>query len=304
MNEWSTYFQNPEFLEGSRLFMLDPEFRPLVAKWVGLKSGMRILDVGCGTGAFAFYLAEQADGCDFTGLDFDQNLIAQATKLASSKTCNTFTFTQGDALALPFAANSFDLVVSHTFLTNISNPQKALAEMRRVSRPGGVIASVTAQQLDHIPVHPGFYPDSHQHYYEEWVSLYGKILKLYEQAKPKVSFLRGANPALVPHLFAQARLWNISMHAVGISFSLSNAAMPDEDKTRYINLSAEAELKKFDAFCALPAFYGAISHTEATRYRALTALRRDALLADVGENFIWDWMGGATLLMTGVVPLL
>ena len=57
--KWSVYFQTPEYLEQTRKFLILPEYEPLVRNWCGVRDGMRILDVGCGTGYFA-YRAEKA----------------------------------------------------------------------------------------------------------------------------------------------------------------------------------------------------------------------------------------------------
>ena len=49
MTEWSKYVQNPPFLEATRMTLFDPDTRDVLIKWTGIKSGMRVLDVGCGT---------------------------------------------------------------------------------------------------------------------------------------------------------------------------------------------------------------------------------------------------------------
>jgi hypothetical protein len=97
-------------------------------------------------------------------------------------------------------------------------------------------------------------------------------------------------------------MWDIRMHSLGRGYSLSNAAVEDSVKRRYIELIYEAELEKLDAFCELEAFREKITDKEAERFRELMKIRRDLLLAECGENAIWEWNGGATLVMTGIVP--
>lgn len=62
----------------------------------------------------------------------------------------------GDALKLPFDNASFGAVVSHTFLTNVSDPHLALREMMRVGRTLSPVTSITAQSFENIPAHHGF----------------------------------------------------------------------------------------------------------------------------------------------------
>lgn len=296
---WSTYMQTPQMLESTRMMCLNPDMAELIAKWIGIRPGMRILDVGCGTGAFGFYLANTVQGCEFTGLDCDRVFIERASELAAGRTGNTFSFVLGDALELPFQSDTFDVVVSHTFLTNIHDPALALKEMMRVGKSGGRIASITAESFQHIPEYAGDYPPSHG-YHAEWQKLYQEVWEAYQRIKPFSSFVKGAHPLLVPRFFAQAKLWDIRMHSIGRSFSLSNAATAEEDKRRYIELSYESEKAKFTSYCRLEGF--SVPEDKRERYLELLTERRDALLRDVGENYIWEWSGGSNLCMTAVIP--
>ena len=304
MTEWSKYVQNPPFLEATRMTLFDPDTRDVLIKWTGIKSGMRVLDVGCGTGALTFFLAEGVTGCEFVGLDIDKRFIAIANekKEEYAKSGNSFTFVTGDALKLPFDNASFDAVVSNTFLTNVPDPHSALREMMRVGRTLSPVTSITAQSFEFIPAHPGFYEKDHLEYYDEWAELFIKLYTAYEEVLPKKDYLLGCHPLLVPKLFSEAGMWDIRMHSLGKSCSTSNAAMEDADKRRYLELLYKAELEKLDAFYELEAFREKITEEEADRFRELMKLRNDLLLAECGENAIWEWYGGASLVMTGLVP--
>ena len=304
MTEWSKYVQNPAFLEATRMTLFDPDTRDVLIKWTGIKSGMRVLDVGCGTGALTFYLAEGVSGCEFVGLDIDERFIAIANdkKEEYAKSGNSFTFMTGDALKLPFDNASFGAVVSHTFLTNVSDPHLALREMMRVGRTLSPVTSITAQSFENIPAHHGFYTKKHLVYLEEWAELFLKLYTAYEEVLPRKDYLLGCEPLLVPKLFSDVGMWDIRMHSLGRGYSLSNAAIEDSAKRQYIELSYEAELEQLDAFYELEAFREKITDKEAERFRELMTLRRDLLLAECGENAIWEWYGGAALVMTGIVP--
>lgn len=122
----------------------------------------------------------------------------------------------GDALDMPFDSNTFDVVMSRTFLTNIHDPSRALKEMMRIGKSGGKIAFVTAESFQNIPEYGEDYPSSHE-YHEEW---------------------------------------------------LEEFCLQKDRRERYLQLLEE---------------------------------RRDTLLRDAGENYIWEWCGGSNLCMTAVI---
>lgn len=93
------------------------------------------LDVCCGTGDIAFALA--AKGAAVTGLDFSTEMLAVAK--ARNSTPPPVQFLHGDAMRLPFADGSFDTVTVGYGLRNLADWRAGLAEMARVSRPGGKV---------------------------------------------------------------------------------------------------------------------------------------------------------------------
>lgn len=94
------------------------------------RPGERALDAGCGTGIYSRRLVER--GATVTGLDMDPEMLAAARLKAPSAT-----FVEGDVTALPFATDSFDLSLAVTLLCFVEDPQRAVAELVRVTRPGG-----------------------------------------------------------------------------------------------------------------------------------------------------------------------
>lgn len=96
------------------------------------KPGERALDAGCGTGIYTRRLAER--GAIPTGVDRDAEMLAAARLKAP-----TATFIQGDVSALPLAADSFDLTLAVTLLCFAHDPERVVAELVRVTRPGGRI---------------------------------------------------------------------------------------------------------------------------------------------------------------------
>ena len=106
-----------------------------------LSAGMDLLDVGCGPASITADLAERVAPGRVVALDAAAGALeaARAT-LRDRGLCEQVELTCGDVMALPFEDASFDVVHAHQVLQHLADPVGALAEMRRVTRPGGIVA--------------------------------------------------------------------------------------------------------------------------------------------------------------------
>jgi ubiquinone/menaquinone biosynthesis C-methylase UbiE len=100
----------------------------------GLPAGAEILEVAPGPGYFAVEMARR--GYAVTGLDISHTMVQIATGYAR-RSGVVVDFRHGDATAMPFEADRFDLVVCQAAFKNFLDPVRALNEMHRVLRPGG-----------------------------------------------------------------------------------------------------------------------------------------------------------------------
>ena len=108
----------------------------LVREKIGTVSGLRVLEVACGRGGFVRELC--ASGADVTGCDFSfEALRVGATKLRASAGDQKVTLVQADVQQLPFAAGSFDVVISCETIEHVPDVPSSLREMHRVTRAGG-----------------------------------------------------------------------------------------------------------------------------------------------------------------------
>ncbi len=133
----------------------------------------------------------------------------------------------GNALALPFEDASFDLVTSRTFFTSISAPEKAMAEMKRVLKPGGTIASITAMAFMPSAADAGVYPETCT-WYQPLQSMTEKLYRAYERLAPIQPYIPVVNPTLMPRFFAHQGLRRICAYPIGKISCWSNAAVPTE----------------------------------------------------------------------------
>ena len=117
---------------------LDRVWRRLTVEAV-VQPGDRVLDACCGTGDLA--LAAEREGGVVTGVDFSPRMLERARRKSE-----TVTWVEGDLLALPFGDASFDAATVGFGVRNVSDLDAALAELRRVLRPGGRLAILEITQ--------------------------------------------------------------------------------------------------------------------------------------------------------------
>ena len=111
---------------------------PRYATFAGVRDGQRVLDVGTGTGSVATTLESMLPGSEITGVDLSAGFIAYAKKNAKSP---RLSFEVGDGQALRFSNETFDQTMSLLVINFIPDHEKALAEMRRVTRAPGVVSA-------------------------------------------------------------------------------------------------------------------------------------------------------------------
>lgn len=106
-------------------------------KRLNIQPGMKVLDVACGSGNLAIIAAQK--GAEVTGVDIADNLIESAKKRAEAAGLD-IKFEVGDAEAMPYDDNSFDLVMTMFGAMFAPRPEVAASELVRVCKPGGTIA--------------------------------------------------------------------------------------------------------------------------------------------------------------------
>ncbi len=118
-----------------------------------LKSGQRLLDIGCGPGTITVGLARIIAPGELTALDLAESQLTLARQHAAENKIQNARFLSGSIYELPFAAGTFDVVFSHTVFEHLKEPVPALREIRRVLKPGGIVA-LRCPDWDGFIVHP------------------------------------------------------------------------------------------------------------------------------------------------------
>jgi SAM-dependent methyltransferase len=135
-----------------------------------LTPGLTVLDVGCGPGTITADLAALVPDGHVTGVDRAPGIVARARATAAERGLTNTDFAVADVQDLDFPDDSFDVVHAHQVLQHVGDPVRALAEMRRVTRPGGLVAVRDADYAAMVwhPRVPGL---------DDWLDLYERVAR-------------------------------------------------------------------------------------------------------------------------------
>ena len=136
---------------GARNWLQEVVEIPLAVRLLGVHSSQRVLEIGCGRGVALPVINRLCRPRHLTGLDTDVALIAQARRRLDSTAIDAG-LCAGDVRVLPFAGDSFDVVIDFGTCYHIAQPELALMEIGRVLRVGGVFVHETP--LSQFLAHP------------------------------------------------------------------------------------------------------------------------------------------------------
>jgi ubiquinone/menaquinone biosynthesis C-methylase UbiE len=168
-----------------------------------LRPGLALLDVGCGPGTITVDLARRVAPGRCTGVDRAAEVIERARAHAAGQGVGV-EFASGDVYALPFADASFDVVHAHQVLQHLTDPVRALRELRRVLKAGSLLAARDSDYscFSWAPLDPRL---------DRWLALYRAVCRR-NQAEPDAGrFLKGwALAAGFPKVTASSSTWTFA----------------------------------------------------------------------------------------------
>ena len=130
-------YVDSEYLQASARLLHQAKQRSYV--FMQIQPGYKVLDVGCGPGTDTIALGQIVGSTgQASGVDYDAAMVAEANQRAENSGVSAWVkHQQADATALPWEANEFDACRSERLFQHLFNPEQALAEMGRVTKPGG-----------------------------------------------------------------------------------------------------------------------------------------------------------------------
>lgn len=170
-------------------------------KWLAIPAGGQWLDVGCGTGALSQTILQFAEPAKVEGIDRSESFVALARVNAKD---NRVQFEVGDAESLTTDSGTFDIAVSGLVLNFIPQPERAVAEMRRVTRSGGVVAAYVWDYAGRMQMM--------RHFWDTAIALDPNASELDQGRRFPI-----CQPDALSRLFESAGLHKVEVHPIEVS---------------------------------------------------------------------------------------
>lgn len=210
-----------------------PWIKQLYTSFFQLKPGIRIVDVGCGTGDFTRYLVSLVPGrCKAVGVD--QRGVSLRSAEAETKKAglsDRISYKKGDAYHIPIDDDYADLVCCRTLLMHLEEPARAVTEMVRIAKPGGTVAAV-----ERGPMNSFYDPEE-----REFTELVHESDHAMLRGVRKVEGKDYGIGEKLPSIFLKAGLTDVSAELQGEAWTFFDARLDPN----YVKAELQFELQSF-----------------------------------------------------------
>lgn len=293
---WSA-IQSVENLERSRASRFQQEWRPLLFGYFGLTPGMRVLEVGCGPGTLAPYLAIGLNPGTVTAVDLDKKFIQHAADKAVREGHTGVRYLVANAYHLPFEDGLFDAAVSYTGIGILTQPRQAIREMVRVVRPGGSIAVAEAVSGPNGIFFKGIDSLAKNESYPRASRYWALRERLYQALGGDSKLLELGDPDWPPSalwgLMAQEGIINLRINAWG--YVVADDDSRHKNRSERIRDHGAKEQELIQSLQADPQWKHVLQGNEWEELIRLIEDRQNWL----ANHAAFDWEAGLSIVMTG-----
>lgn len=285
---WSHYVQGVKTLYYTRKLRFDNRFAQQYQALFGLDAGqeIKILEIGCGPGALAGALHRWYPNAEITAVDRDSAFICFAKEHEKG-----IVFLEGDATALPFKDNTFDVTISNTVSEHIA-PQQFYGEQLRVLKPGGVCLVLSSRKGIHLAPHC-VAPDTYEQQFWKKAQQYDDAMTKFAVCQYPMSEME------LPAAMEKYGFHEIKTGYATIDLTPDHPKFPAILAREIINASRQTELDSIDMVLHnMPAYFTA---EEAEKMKSIINAKYDVRIEqyDCGEKQ-WDTSVSIIMVVRGI----
>jgi ubiquinone/menaquinone biosynthesis C-methylase UbiE len=229
-NVWSSMLMGILTQDISRELRFRDDRKDLLIYLLGLNSNMKVLEVGCGTGALSRKIANWlGPKSRIIGVDIDSDYLNYAKNKANLLGVKNVEYIEGDALSLPFEDNSIDACISHTVIEHVQN-REFLLEQQRVCKQDGRVSVMISVSDKSITSNPDSAPKMQDREKELWKP----FDQCFEIANEKYIKNYFSGYVGLPTLFDELGFKNVQVDAIALPVVVDDSRNDIEKKVKII----------------------------------------------------------------------
>jgi ubiquinone/menaquinone biosynthesis C-methylase UbiE len=229
-NVWSSMLMGILTQDISRELRFRDDRKDLLIYLLGLNSNMKVLEVGCGTGALSRKIANWlGPKSRIIGVDIDSDYLNYAKNKANLLGVKNVEYIEGDALRLPFEDNSIDACISHTVIEHVQN-REFLLEQQRVCKQDGRVSVMISVSDKSITSNPDSAPKMQDREKELW----RPFDQCFEIANEKYIKNYFSGYVGLPTLFDELGFKNVQVDAIALPVVVDDSRNDIEKKVKII----------------------------------------------------------------------